>query len=101
MNPKGKKIISISTLLAFVVFSISCSFTGVKEVKAETNWHGKKGEILNQRWNDIDFSELYIYIKESKSNPTRKIRMNSAVTATSMGIKRECEFMFMNQWSKS
>jgi len=57
----------------------------------------RKGEIFNLRWNDIDFSELYIYIKESKSNKTRKIPMNGVVSATLKSIKREGEFVFMSQ----
>jgi len=54
----------------------------------------RKGEILNLRWNDIDFIEDYIYIKQSKSNVTRKIPMNSVVRATLKGIKRENDFVF-------
>lgn len=56
----------------------------------------RKGEILNLRWNDIDFNEHYIYIKESKSNKTRKIPMNGVVAATLKDIKREGEFVFMS-----
>ncbi len=56
----------------------------------------RKGEILNLRWNDIDFNEHYIHIKESKSNKTRKIPVNGIVAATLKGIKREGEFVFMS-----
>lgn len=54
----------------------------------------RKGEILNLRWNDIDFIEDYIYIKQSKSNVTRKIPMNSVVRNTLKSIKRENDFIF-------
>ncbi len=41
-----KKIISIFTLLAFVIFSLSCYITRIKEVKSAADWQGKKGKIL-------------------------------------------------------
>lgn len=42
-----KKIISIFTLVAFAVFSISCYSTRVKEVRTATDWYWKKGKIFS------------------------------------------------------
>jgi len=56
----------------------------------------RKGEILNLKWNDIDFVEDYIYIKESKSNVMRKVPMNSVVREALKSIKREGDFVFCN-----
>jgi len=42
-----RKIISLFTLFAFIVFSISCYTTRLREVSTEGDWKGKKGEILS------------------------------------------------------
>ena len=42
-----RKIISLFTLFSFIVFSISCSVTRIKEVKTVADWKGKKGKILS------------------------------------------------------
>jgi len=42
---KGK-IISLFTLLAFVIFSLSCYTTSTKEVRTVVDWKGKKVKIL-------------------------------------------------------
>ncbi len=60
----------------------------------------RKGEILNLKWNDVDFISHYIHIKESKSNIMRKIPMNSVVAATLKGIKRENDFVFPSTKTK-
>lgn len=54
----------------------------------------RRGEILNLRWNDIDFIEYYIFIKESKSGVARKVPMNSVVAEILKGCKRENKFVF-------
>jgi len=54
----------------------------------------RKGEILNLRWNDVDFFKEYICIKETKSNVIRKIPMNSVVTATLKSIERKGDYVF-------
>lgn len=56
----------------------------------------RKGEILNLRWDDIDFIEHFIHIRKTKSNVIRKIPMNSVVAATLKNIKRESEFVFFS-----
>ena len=79
-----KRLINVSTgyLRAMIIIALNTAM--------------RKGEILNLRWNDIDFNEHYIYIKESKSNKTRKIPMNGVVAATLKDIKRQGEFVFMS-----
>jgi integrase len=56
----------------------------------------RKGEILGLRWNDIDFIENYIYIKQTKSNVMRKVPMNSIVREALKGLKREGDFVFQS-----
>jgi integrase len=41
----------------------------------------RKGEILNLKWNQVDFSRGYISVKKTKSGRSRTIPMNSVVTA--------------------
>ncbi len=57
----------------------------------------RKEKIFKQSWNDMDFNQLYIYIKKLKSNRTRKIPMNGVVLADLKSIKSEGEFLFMSQ----
>ena len=42
-----RKIISLFTLLAFIVFSVSCYTTRIKEVRTAADWKGKRGKILS------------------------------------------------------
>ncbi len=56
----------------------------------------RKNEILNLRWNDVDFAGGFIHIKESKSNKIRKVPMNLVAGNTIKEIKREGEFVFHN-----
>jgi len=56
----------------------------------------RKGEILDLRWNDIDFIEHYIYLKKTKSNVMRKVPMNSIVSGMLKKIKREDDYVFTN-----
>ena len=56
----------------------------------------RKGEILNLRWNDIDFDKHYIFIKETKSAKSRKVPMNTLTVEALKGIRREIEFVFYN-----
>lgn len=54
----------------------------------------RKGEILNLRWNDLNFDKEYISIKETKSNVIREIPMNSVVMATLKSIERKGDYVF-------
>ena len=42
----NRKIISLFTLVAFVIFSVSCYTTKTKKVKTAADWQGKKVKIL-------------------------------------------------------
>jgi len=42
-----RKIISLFTLFAFIVFSISCYITRLKEVRTAADLRGKKGKIVS------------------------------------------------------
>ena len=63
----SRKIISLFTLLAFFIFSVSCYITRLKEVRTAADWKGKKGKIL---WVIKTSGE---YIEFSKDNPGRII----------------------------
>jgi len=43
----SRKIISLFTLFAFIVFSVSCYTTRIKEVRTAADWKGKRGKILS------------------------------------------------------
>ncbi len=60
----------------------------------------RRGELFNLRWNDIDYAEHFIFIKETKSGVMRKIPMNDLVAETLKNIKRESEFVFCNPKTK-
>ena len=42
----SRKIISLFTLLAFIIFSISCYTTSTKDVRTVVGWKGKRMKIL-------------------------------------------------------
>lgn len=56
----------------------------------------RKGEILNLRWNDVDFDKSFIFIRETKSGIPRKIPMNYIVTKALKSMNRESESVFYN-----
>jgi len=56
----------------------------------------RKDEILNLRWNDVDFIDGFIHIKESKSSKQRKVPMNPKARQAIKNIKRDGEFIFHN-----
>jgi len=56
----------------------------------------RKDEILNLRWNDVDFDGGFIHIRESKTSKIRKIPTNQAVRDAINRIDRAGEFIFHN-----
>ena len=56
----------------------------------------RRGEILNLRWNDVDFDRRFIYIKETKSGVMRKVPMNSLVIEALSKLERKNSFVFQN-----
>ena len=89
----NKKIISMFTLLAFVIFSFSCSTYGVrsystKEIRTEADYQGKgfkKGEIF---WVIKTSGE---YIEFSKDRPGRIYKDKIVGRAIKMSKKVEIE----------
>jgi len=61
----------------------------------------RKGEILKLRWNDVDFIENYIFVKETKSGIPRKVPMNNFVRDTLKDVKRMGDFLFYNTNTKT
>jgi hypothetical protein len=62
-----RKIISLFTLLAFIVFSLSCYTWKTKEIRTAADLRGEKGKVL---WVIKKSGE---YIEFSKDNPGRVI----------------------------
>ena len=54
----------------------------------------RKGEILNLKWQDVDFNDDLIYIKQTKSNVPRKVPMNSMIKNALAGMKKKGDFIF-------
>jgi len=48
----------------------------------------RRGEILNLKWDDIDFRQKIIYIRNSKSGEKREIPMNDIVITTLQQMKK-------------
>ncbi len=56
----------------------------------------RRDEILNLRWNDVDFIDDFMFIKETKSGVPRKVPMNDMVRSTLKKIERGNDFIFYN-----
>lgn len=83
-----KKAISIVTLMAFVIFSISCYPLSTKEIRTEADWQGKefkRGKII---WVIKTSGE---YIEFSKDNPGWICEDKIEGEATLMSKKVEIE----------
>jgi hypothetical protein len=79
----NKKIISLFTLLAFIVFSLSCYTWKKKEIRTVADWKGKKGKIL---WVIKTSGE---YVEFSKDNPGRIY--GDEIAGTAVGLSKEVE----------
>lgn len=60
----------------------------------------RRGELLKLKWNDIDFDNHFIYLKETKTGVIRKVPMSQMVERTLRDIKRKCEFVFQSPRTK-
>jgi len=49
----------------------------------------RKGELLNLRWDDVDFYTGTLRVREAKSGEGRSVVMNSVVRAASQAVRRE------------
>lgn len=56
----------------------------------------KRGELINLKWNDLDFSRRYIHIKEAKGGKSRRIPMSSFVFKLLNSLERGCDNVFYN-----
>lgn len=56
----------------------------------------RRGEILNLKWSNIDFSQGFIELLETKSGKSRKIPISSTLKVTLLGIKTNSEYVFVN-----
>ena len=60
----------------------------------------RRGELLKLKWNDLDFDNHFIYIKETKTAKVRKVPMSPMVERTLKSIERKCEFVFQSPKTK-
>lgn len=51
----------------------------------------RRGEIVKLRWEDIDFTDKYIHVNESKNNEYRTIPINDILLYTLVELKKESE----------
>ena len=55
----------------------------------------RKSEILNLKWNDIDFKRGIIYLLRTKNNEKREIPMNDAVITALIKVKKNPESQYI------
>lgn len=46
-------------------------------------------ELLNQKWENVDFGHGYLTIEESKTGQYRKVKMNTVVSETLRSMQKE------------
>jgi hypothetical protein len=78
-----RKIISLFTLFAFIIFSLSCYTTRLREVRTATDLRGKKGNILSLVKTSGE------YIEFSKNEPGQIYGDKIAGTAVVLSKKVE------------
>ncbi len=71
----SRKIISLFTLLAFIVFSLSCYTTSTKEVRTVVGWKGKRMKILGV----VKFSGEHIEFHKDRPGCIYKDTIEGAV----------------------
>jgi len=56
----------------------------------------RKGELLNLKWNDVDFTDNYIFVRESKNNDVRAVPIAGSLreVLTKLKEKSDCEHVF-------
>ncbi len=79
----SRKIISLFTLLAFIIFSISCYTTSTKEVRTVVGWKGKRMKILGV----VKFSGGHIEFH--KDRPVRIYK--DSIVGTVRKLRKEIE----------
>jgi len=85
----SREIIASFTLLAFIVFSISCFTTRLKEVRTVADWQGAKVKILALNKTSGE------YVEFSKKRPGRiygdKIAGTAVVSGTAVVLSKKVE----------
>jgi len=61
----------------------------------------RKAEILNLRWDAVNFSKGFIHIEDSKSGRSRDIPLNGLAFEALKEISRKGEFVFTNDETKN
>jgi hypothetical protein len=79
----SRKIISLFTLLAFIVFSISCYSWKKKEIRTAADWKGKKRKILSVVKTSGE------YIEFAKDEPGQIY--GDKITGTAVVLSKEVE----------
>jgi len=56
----------------------------------------RRGEIVNLKWNDVNFEDKYIYVAETKTDEPRTIPICESLLSKLLQMKKEsdCEFVF-------
>lgn len=54
----------------------------------------RKSEILNLKWDDIDFRNGYITVQQTKNNEKRVIPMNQTIRQILKELRRENDYLF-------
>ena len=56
----------------------------------------RRSEIAKLKWENVDFEDEYIYVKETKNNESRGIPIDDTLLETLHNLKknRDCEFVF-------
>lgn len=62
----------------------------------------RKGEVLNLKWNDVDFKRNVIYLYQTKNEEKREVRMNEEAKTTLIKIKKhpDSSYIFCNKDGK-
>ena len=60
----------------------------------------RRGELLKLKWNDLDFDNHFIYIKETKTAKMRKVPMSPMVERTLKSTEKKCDYVFQSRKTK-
>lgn len=60
----------------------------------------RRGELLKLKWNDLDFDNHFIYIKETKTARVRKVPMSQMVEKALKSIEKKCDHVFQSRKTK-
>ena len=61
---------------------------------------GRKGELRNLKWPEVDFDLGHISLLDTKNGERRDVEMDETVRATLQGLERKSDFVFPNRNGK-